>query len=410
MTHSAKLCTERPRKLGAKWTGRDIKADEVISNIDLDWDGKRDRWNGYDPSTHAVVVDQYEKIEQERRKMKKEEEMKKFSESDATQQKNPSAKEGETKEPAKVVDDDSSDDSDEDVNEDDFKTKEEGSLEIKKDPKTRTTVRNLRIREDTAKYLRNLSIDSAYYDPKSRSMRENPNPDVNAEEALYAGDNFVRKSGDVQKFYDAQKFAWQADMTSANSVHLQAAPSAFELLYKKHNTEVEESAKKLKQELLAKYGGQEYLASKETKVLAQTEEYVEYTPQGIRKSNEKGVVRSRYEEDVYPGNHSSVWGSFWASGRWGYACCRQFVKNSYCTGKSGIVAQEEIKKDIDRKREVTHEAKTDSPPPKKKESKDSKRGFDALQYGTDVDEKELEEYKQKKLRSDDPMKDFVKSS
>ena len=44
----------------------------------------------------------------------------------------------------------------------------------KVDSKQRITVRNLRIREDTAKYLRNLALDSAYYDPKTRSMRENP--------------------------------------------------------------------------------------------------------------------------------------------------------------------------------------------------------------------------------------------
>jgi pre-mRNA-processing factor SLU7 len=43
------------------------------------------------------------------------------------------------------------------------------------DQKTRMTVRNLRIREDTAKYLMNLDLDSAYYDPKTRSMRDNPN-------------------------------------------------------------------------------------------------------------------------------------------------------------------------------------------------------------------------------------------
>lgn len=30
------------------------------------------------------------------------------------------------------------------------------------------------IREDTAKYLLNLDVKSAYYDPKTRSMRENP--------------------------------------------------------------------------------------------------------------------------------------------------------------------------------------------------------------------------------------------
>lgn len=38
------------------------------------------------------------------------------------------------------------------------------------------SVRNLRIREDTAKYLLNLDASSAHYDPKSRSMREDPNP------------------------------------------------------------------------------------------------------------------------------------------------------------------------------------------------------------------------------------------
>ena len=38
------------------------------------------------------------------------------------------------------------------------------------------SVRNLRIREDTAKYLLNLDPNSAHYDPKSRSMREDPQP------------------------------------------------------------------------------------------------------------------------------------------------------------------------------------------------------------------------------------------
>ena len=39
------------------------------------------------------------------------------------------------------------------------------------------SVRNLRVREDTAKYLLNLDLNSAYYDPKTRSMRADPNPD-----------------------------------------------------------------------------------------------------------------------------------------------------------------------------------------------------------------------------------------
>lgn len=45
--------------------------------------------------------------------------------------------------------------------------------------------RNLRIREDTAKYLLNLDVNSAYYDPKTRSMREDPLPDRDPNEKFY---------------------------------------------------------------------------------------------------------------------------------------------------------------------------------------------------------------------------------
>lgn len=45
--------------------------------------------------------------------------------------------------------------------------------------------RNLRIREDTAKYLLNLDTNSAYYDPKTRSMREDPLPDSDPNEKFY---------------------------------------------------------------------------------------------------------------------------------------------------------------------------------------------------------------------------------
>ena len=55
-------------------------------------------------------------------------------------------------------------------------------------------MRNLRIREDTAKYLRNLDPNSAHYDPKTRAMRKNPYEQSGAkdEEVEYAGDNFMR--------------------------------------------------------------------------------------------------------------------------------------------------------------------------------------------------------------------------
>lgn len=45
--------------------------------------------------------------------------------------------------------------------------------------------RNLRIREDTAKYLLNLDVNSSHYDPKTRSMREDPLPDADPNEKFY---------------------------------------------------------------------------------------------------------------------------------------------------------------------------------------------------------------------------------
>merc|ERR1712212_559892 len=50
---------------------------------------------------------------------------------------------------------------------------------------------------------------------------------------------------------------------------------------------------------------------------------------------ESKVVRSQYEEDRLIGNHTSVWGSRWSEGRWGYKCCHSTMKQSYCTGDSG---------------------------------------------------------------------------
>lgn len=43
---------------------------------------------------------------------------------------------------------------------------------------------------------------------------------------------------------------------------------------------------------------------------------------------------------MHPGNHISVWGSYWKEGEWGYICCHQTVKNSYCTGQAGREAAE----------------------------------------------------------------------
>lgn len=146
ITHQKKDCMDRPRKVGAKYSKTNILPDEFIQKkLSLSFDGKRDRWSGYNPIEHKAVIEEFQKIEEAKRQLK-----------------------------AEKLD---AEDSDEDNEKDEDKYVDEVDMPgTKVDSKQRITVRNLRIREDTAKYLRNLDPNSAYYDPKTRSMRENPNP------------------------------------------------------------------------------------------------------------------------------------------------------------------------------------------------------------------------------------------
>ena len=95
------------------------------------------------------------------------------------------------------------------------------------------SVRNLRIREDTAKYLLNLDPNSAHYDPKSRSMREDPQP--NKAKKAFAGDNFVRKSGDYHA-WEAERLHQLAAYDHGATLHMQAAPSQAEILHQHFKT------------------------------------------------------------------------------------------------------------------------------------------------------------------------------
>lgn len=61
---SLHLFQQRPRKVGAKFTGTGIAPDEHSQvQLDLDYDGKRDRWNGYDPEEHQRIVEEYAKVD-----------------------------------------------------------------------------------------------------------------------------------------------------------------------------------------------------------------------------------------------------------------------------------------------------------------------------------------------------------
>ena len=398
MTHTAKDCCERPRAVGARYSNADIMPDEVVAPKPApgseSYDAKRDRWAGYDPARHAALADFYGKVEQARRAKRAE------------------AANGE-------------DDGKEGfVQGRDFNDAPIQQLD------GRSTVRNLRIREDTAKYLRNLDLNSAYYDPKTRSMRDNPNPDGgNPADLPFAGDNFTRVTGDAIRFAEEQLFSYDA-AERGEDTNMIAAPSQVEMLHKKYKQEKEARERERRQQLLEKYGtgdasyigaqeqssadsrsGKDDETKKMAAIFSQSEEYVEYGKDGrvIGGNVAHGVKRSKWEEDVFVNNHTSVWGSWWHEGKWGYACCHSLIKNSICTGEAGKKAQE---------MSVNPPTSTPHPPPATTKTKDDEKDSEFVpkkkrKYNSDsaqddvVTEEQLEEYQRTRILSDDPMKAFL---
>ncbi|KAJ3023603.1 mRNA splicing protein [Thoreauomyces humboldtii] len=357
ISHKTRDCVERPRKTGAKWNGRDIHADEVVLDVELGFEAKRDRWNGYDPQEHVALAEEWELVEEARRKLR--EQQNKDRERLIAEGKLPPEEAGEdggegastnvpteaaqTKRNAEVAaalavgaGEPDSDDSDDD--EDKYADRAD-VVGQKLDTKSRTTVRNLRIREDTAKYLLNLDVNSAYYDPKTRSMRDNPVKDTDPRDLTYAGDNFLRWTGDAPDLGKLQSFAWQAE-DRGKSVHMQANPTQAALLYADYQGKKGAVSDKIKNSILEQYGGAEHLAAPPKELLlAQSEHYVEYSQTGrVIKGQEKAAVKSKYEEDVLPLNHTQIWGSWWKDGQWGYGCCHNVTRSAYCTGQAGIEA------------------------------------------------------------------------
>ncbi|OMH78595.1 Pre-mRNA-splicing factor SLU7 [Zancudomyces culisetae] len=324
-SHKTKDCMERPRKKGAKWTGKDIQPDEIVETIDFDYDKKRDRWNGYDSRQHLKLVEEWELIEEARKKRKAQE----LDEAIAS---------GNIEGTNLLNLGDSS-------SEEDNEDKYAESIDMpgqKLDVQSRTTIRNLRIREDTAKYLHNLDPNSAYYDPKSRSMRDNPHGNTDPRTLAYAGDNFSRSTGEITELTDVQAYVWEIDGRTAAAphmaAHLQANPTQTVLLKKQEDQKKLDAKEQRRREILQKYADEESQIGKEAEKLAmakqltQTERYVEYSRHGqvVKGGGGQHSHKSQYVEDVYPNNHTSVWGSYWKDGKWGYKCCHQFFKNSYC--------------------------------------------------------------------------------
>ncbi|KAH6982330.1 Pre-mRNA splicing Prp18-interacting factor-domain-containing protein [Ilyonectria sp. MPI-CAGE-AT-0026] len=366
MTHKAKDCLSRPRAKGAKWSGKDIQADEVIQDVKMGWDAKRDRWNGYDAKEYRNVVDEYNQMEDLRKQTK-----------------------------AAKGSDEEEDDGDKYAEENDMSKHQS------------TATRQLRIREDTAKYLLNLDLESAKYDPKTRTL---VNGGATADKAadLFAEEGFMRGSGQAGDFEQAQRYAWEAQEQSGDtSQHLQANPTAGEFYRKKEREEAEANRVEKERLLLEKYGSdgqKEMPAALRNMAITESETFVEYDEAGLVKGAPRKEAKSKYAEDVLINNHTSVWGSWWTGFKWGYSCCHSFVKNSYCTGEDGKEAWEAAERQrsganlvTDNPEDEADEVDQDEPA----DAKAKKRTREEMMNG--VTEEEMDEYRRKRTVTADPM-------
>lgn len=384
MTHKTKDCLSRPRKQGARWTGKNIEADEIVEDVNLGWDAKRDRWNGYDASKYRQVVEEYEELDQLKRATKEGADLKKLENGD-----------------------------DGAVADEDLRYAEESDMGRQQS----TATRNLRIREDTAKYLLNLDLDSAKYDPKTRRMVDMGAQDDQAS-ALVAEENFVRASGDAAEFEKAQQYAWESQEKGNVPIHLQANPTSGEVLRKKEQEDSKKKHDASRKALLDKYGGSEHLQPtplRDTMVI-ENERFVEYDESGAIKGAPKKATKSKYPEDIMPNNHKSVFGSWWYEFKWGYACCFSTVKNSYCTGEDGKKAFEDEGNMLLLDRAIEDDGGADlgqshdtAPNDDHSEDRDGlngkKRTLDELKSG--ITEEEVESYKRSRMAADDPMANYV---
>jgi pre-mRNA-processing factor SLU7 len=329
---------------------------------------------------------------------------------------------------------------------------------------TRMSVRNLRIREDTAKFLFNLDPNSAHYDPKTRSLRSNPNPEKDPSQvtALHrlaiatcgravvitsfprsnllettlsdSQANFAQPlsnssipeiktikmlivhTGDVQEFANAQLYEIGAHEFNAD-VHMNALPTLTAKAHQQFTEKKNELESSQKSKLMQKYGGQEHMqpALSAAERMAVSEAYVEYGLDGsVIKGAAPAVTRSKYEEDVFRFHHTAVWGSFWREGQWGYSCCKSTVRNSYCLGKSASAAGSAMEDIMKGELSKLTAAKATPPPAPLKSStgsladdtRNSKR-FNSSDVDVSVTDESMEEYRKGKMLASDPMAGYL---
>jgi pre-mRNA-processing factor SLU7 len=93
------------------------------------------------------------------------------------------------------------------------------------------------------------------------SLFFNPILIVSSAQAVFAGDNFPRHSGEASQVQNLQLFALQF-AARGDDVHLNANPTQGEILHHQYKDKKEKLKESTKVGILAKYGGEEFLMAR----------------------------------------------------------------------------------------------------------------------------------------------------
>ena len=227
LSHTTKDCCDRPRKIGAQFTGKIVEYDEIVEKKPLSYDEKHDRWSGYESKAYDEVMDEYKKLEEAKKKRKIEILQEKFYE-------------------------------DEEFDLSDGEKNEEYRFNVlvnNVDPRTKTVTFNNRSRDDPVCYISNIDPEVNNYDGKSRSFKDVP-IDLGSADQLYR-DSWIKVDKDMAKMIEQEQFI-QKLSDRGNDVHSFATPSHAAILFNLHKDDKKSKLSKSQKKLSDKYGDQSY--------------------------------------------------------------------------------------------------------------------------------------------------------
>ena len=278
ITHKTKECCERPRRRGAKFTNSNFKPDEFIEEISYDFEGKRDRWNGYEPKMEKRRFYEFEKYQELRKKKRLEKILNNLNESekkkllkdedleiDLSSDEENNIPDSFKEFILKIANDDNND-IENDVKKyfEEYKNKNFEDLpskfsDIPKDILIKISKsKSLRIGEDISKYLLTLAENSEYYNKKNTYSLHKDNF-YNLQNIKNNINNSINNTGDAGKLIELEKMIENANRKNPNlGLNNIAMPSQAEL-YCKYALNKQQNFKNNElQKVLNKYGGDHY--------------------------------------------------------------------------------------------------------------------------------------------------------